>query len=234
MRPHNIKCLLILAALVIAVLGMVFWPAPTARVVVPQVYSDSDNDNDGILDAVEFVNGARDEAINRTAYSGAYYAGGYPPEGEGACTDVIWRAFRQAGYDLKTLVDEDIRLHPEAYPRVNGQPDPNIDFRRVSNLVVFLERYATSLTTSLRSGNTENLANWQGGDIVVYAPPLEHIAIVSDRRRNDGVPLLIHNCGPYASEEDRIDSWPTRITHHFRFPAQEDLPNSGNQTRDVR
>jgi hypothetical protein len=30
---------------------------------------------------------------------------------------------------------------------------------------------------------------------------------------------LIHNGGPYPSEEDRLLKWPSRITHHFRFPA---------------
>lgn len=190
---------------------------PAQAVDVPRIATRVDHDADGILDADDLVGGAREEARRRTKYSGAYYAGGYPPEGEGACTDVVWRAFRAAGYDLKAMVDADIRARPQAYPGLKGQPDPNIDFRRVSNLVVFFQRHAVSLTTIVSPGDAENLSEWQGGDIVVYGPPLEHIGIVSDRRRPDGVPLLIHNAGPHAVEADQLISWPTRITHHFRY-----------------
>ena len=38
-------------------------------------------------------------------YQSKYYAGGYPDDGLGVCTDVIWQALQAAGYDLKALVD---------------------------------------------------------------------------------------------------------------------------------
>lgn len=209
---------------------IVFWPAvrqilplssPAQPVDVPRIAARVDRDADGVLDADDLVAGARQEALRKTKYSAAYYAGGYPPEGEGACTDVVWRAFRAAGYDLKAMIDADIRANPQAYPGVRGgRPDPNIDFRRVSNLVAFFRRHAISLTTDVRPGDADNLKEWQGGDIVVYAPPLEHIGIVSDRRRPDGVPLLIHNAGPHAVEADALTSWPTRITYHFRYAPE--------------
>jgi len=207
-----------------------FLGAGSGRAVdVPRDVALIDYDGDGVLDADELVSGAREEARRRTKYSAAYYAGGYPPEGEGACTDVVWRAFHAAGYDLKAMIDADIRARPQVYPGVNGRPDPNIDFRRVSNLVVFFQRYALSLTTDVRPGDADNLKEWQGGDIVVYGPPLEHIGIVSDRRRPDGVPFLIHNPGPYAVEADHILSWPTRITHHFRY-IPHDRPAAADGT----
>ncbi|MGC7882192.1 DUF1287 domain-containing protein [Desulforudis sp. 1031] len=192
---------------------------------VPRIVADIDTDGDGVLDADDIVAGARPEADRKTRYSAAYYPGGYPPDGEGACTDVVWRAMRAAGHDLKALVDADIADDPEDYPRVAGNPDPDIDFRRVPNLVVFFSKYGESLTCDVRPGDAENLAAWQGGDIVVFGRPLEHIGIVSDRRRRDGVPLLIHNAGPHATEADVLTSWPTRITHHFRYPpARTQLP----------
>ena len=156
---------------------------------------------------------------NKPRYKSAYYDGGYPPPDEGVCTDVIWRAFLNAGYNLKDMIDKDIRENTSDYPRVNGAPDPNIDFRRVKNLVPFFKKFATSLTTEIIPGVAENLKEWQGGDIVVFGEPVEHIAIVSDKRRNDGVPLIIHNAGPYTLENDMIQNWPSPITHHFRFPA---------------
>lgn len=189
-----------------------------AEVRVEKVVINHDEDGDGVLDLDDIVQGAREYVRSRPKYKDGYYAGGYPPPGEGVCTDVIWQALRAAGYDLKAMVDADIRAHPGLYPRVKGKPDPNIDFRRVSNLVVFFQRHAASLTTEVRPGAPENLKEWQGGDIVVFGPPLEHIAVVSDRRRPDGVPYLLHNAGPYAGESDALLSWPTAITHHFRFP----------------
>ncbi len=194
-------------------------PPPTLE--IPRLLSGHDANNNGSDDLADIVAGARAEADRQTAYQDGYYAGGYPPATIGVCTDVIWRALSSAGYDLKALVDEDIRHSPAAYPRVDGRPDPNIDFRRVANLIPFFDKYAQALPTEVIPGDTDNLAQWQGGDIVIFDRPLAHIGIVSDRRRPDGVPLLLHNGGPYASEEDRLLTWPTPITHHFRFPAGE-------------
>ena len=115
-------------------------------------------------------------------------------------------------------MDEDIAKNINDYPRVNGQPDPNIDFRRVSNQISFFNKYAQSLTTEIIPWDKENLKQWQGGDIVMFGPRFERVAIVSDKRRRDGVPLIIHNCGPTAREEDYLLTWPSPITHHFRFP----------------
>jgi len=189
------------------------------KIEIPRLEFDVDKDGDGINDLDDIIEGARKDMENRPKYKSVYYDGGYPPPDEGVCTDVIWRALLNAGYNLKDMIDEDIRENTSDYPRVNGTPDPNIDFRRVKNLVVFFEKYATSLTTEIIPGDAENLGEWQGGDIVVFGDPVEHIAIVSDKRRKDGVPLIIHNAGPYTLENDMILNWPSPITHHFRFPA---------------
>jgi uncharacterized protein len=195
-----------------------------AEVKIKRTLVGYDQDKDGIDDLEDIVLGARAEANRQPTYKNAYYNGGYPPENEGVCTDVIWRAFKDAGYNLKSLVDKDIKNKLQAYPRVNGQHEPNIDFRRVPNLVSFFKRNGTSLSSKIIPNNLENLKNWQGGDIVVFGAPLWHIGIVSDKRRPDGVPLLIHNGGPYAMENDMLLDWPTPITLHFRFP-KKDKPN---------
>lgn len=186
-------------------------------VQVEKVVVDHDQDGDGIPDLDDIVQGAREYVAGGVRYKDGYHAGGYPPEGEGVCTDVIWAALRAAGYDLKAMVDEDIRQRTSDYPRVAGKPDPNIDFRRVVNLRVFFRKYGASLTTEVKPGDPDNLKEWQGGDIVIYGAPLQHIGIVSDKRRKDGVPLLIHNGGPRATEDDQLLSWPSRITDHIRF-----------------
>jgi len=192
-----------------------FEPSPAC--VVPQMVSSQDQNRNGVPDSLDIVRGAREEVMQGTVYDASYYQG-YPPEGRGACTDVIWRAFTAAGYNLKEMVDDDIRRSPAAYGETGKHPDPNIDFRRVGNLQVFLARYAQELTTDIKPNDVNNLTNWQPGDIVIFGGRLEHIGVISDRRGRDGVPLMIHNSGPTASEDQYwLTNWPTPISHHFRF-----------------
>lgn len=172
------------------------------------VKSDIDYNDNGIDDYTDILIGARKDAENKPTYRSAYYDGGYPPDDEGVCTDVIWRAFENAGYSLKDLVDKDISNNIEAYIRVTGDPDPNIDFRRVANLKVFFERNAESLTL-----DPYEIEEWHPGDIVVFEK--SHIAIVSDKRNEDGVAYIIHNAGQPNREEDAL----TRqvIVGHYRL-----------------
>lgn len=154
---------------------------------------------------------------NRTRYHSAYYEGGYPPDDEGVCTDVIWRALQNAGYDIKESIDKDINVNINDYPNIEN-PDPNIDFRRVVNLNVYLNKYMKNITTDIIPYDVENLEEWQGGDIVVLKNP-SHIAIVSDYRRKDGIPYIIHNAGPYPKEQDNLLTWYNRdsIIGHYRI-----------------
>ncbi len=188
---------------------------------ISRLIIEHDEDGDGIKDLDDILDGARKDAQNKPRYHSAYYRGGYPPDYEGVCTDTIWRAFKSAGYNLKQMVDKDIKENTNAYPRVNGEPDPNIDFRRVPNLISFFKSHATVLTTEIITNDAKNLEEWQGGDIVVFGKPVDHIAIISDIRRKDGVPYIIHNGGPYTKEEDALLYWHENISpiiYHFRFP----------------
>lgn len=184
---------------------------------VPQLISSRDNNHNGISDPLDIVAGARQEVGKGTRYDSAYYQGGFPPEGKGACTDVVWRGFQNAGLDLKQMVDKDIRNNPQLYGPTGINPDPNIDFRRVSNLQIYFQQYAQELTTIIVPGDRDNLSNWQAGDIVIFGAPLEHIGIISDKRSRNGVPLLIHNAGPQASEGQYLLNWPSPLIHHYRY-----------------
>ncbi|CAK7064836.1 MAG: hypothetical protein DELT_01601 [Desulfovibrio sp.] len=167
----------------------------------------------------KLIEGAREEVNRRPFYRSAYYSGGYPPANEGVCTDLIWRAFKHAGVDFKKLLDADIRRNMAAYPRIKGKPDGNIDFRRVPNQTAFFRRYAKTLDKKMIPGNDAVTATWQPGDIAVFANP-DHIAILSDKRNEEGVPYLLHNQGPFASEDDSFMAWYERgIVAHFRIPA---------------
>ncbi|MGM9988584.1 MAG: DUF1287 domain-containing protein [Bacillaceae bacterium] len=186
------------------------------KVNVPNEYSKADNNNNGIADPIDIVNGARKEAKNKTPYKSNYYDGGYPPDNEGVCTDVIWRGLKQAGITLKTEMDKDIATNTKLYPRTDGKPDANIDFRRVPNQHVFFNRHLISLPTEIISGDINNLKQWQPGDIVVYRKDYDHVAIVSDKRTRDGIPYIIHNNPPFASEI-KITSLANPIAGHYRW-----------------
>lgn len=179
---------------------------------IEQILSGVDFDGDGIDDYDELVIGARKDAENHPKYDGAYVQGGFPSEDVGVCTDVIWRAFREAGYDLREMVDADIAARPEAYPWIE-QRDKNIDFRRVNVLNVFFSTYGESLTT-----NPEEIAEWQPGDIII-ADNGNHIGIVSDRRTKDGRVLIIHNGGQPMREEDYFRYG--EVVAHYRVRVGE-------------
>ena len=134
---------------------------------------------------------------------------------KGVCTDVLIRAYRRAfNYDLQKTVHEDMRQHFAAYPKIWGlkRADPNIDHRRVPNLQIFFRRKQAELAL------TNKPADYLAGDLVTQLinGKLPHILIVSDRKTIDGVrPLVIHNIGAGAQEEDALFSLP--ITGHYRF-----------------
>lgn len=187
---------------------------------IPTAVSPNDADGDGIDDYRDILLGARADAERHPDYDPSYVAGGYPPDDKGVCTDVVWRALKNAGYDLKGMLDADIAAHPERYPRVGGAPDPNIDFRRVPNLRAFLDVYAERLTTDL-----SDPAQWQPGDIVIFGEN-KHIGILSDQRTRGGVPWLIHNSGQPRREENALEAWNRAqpISAHYRWTAEDPGP----------
>lgn len=178
------------------------------------VYQPSRHDmnQNGIDDFTDILHGAQQAIAAKPKYKSAYYAGGYPPAGEAVCTDIIWMALQTAGYDLKTLVDSDISANPSLYPRTEGIPDPNIDFRRVPNLLIYLQRHTLSLTN-----DPTDISQWQAGDIVVFGD--SHIAIVSDKRNAKGIPYIISTTAALDYESDTLIKWNKKspITGHFRW-----------------
>lgn len=227
-KPNRKKAVWILslaAALAIAVGGIwaaLYWNLLPGRwysasdFEIETVKSSIDYNGNGTDDYTDFLLGAREDAIKKPKYDGAYQPGGYPPDNIGVCTDVIWRAFRNAGYSLRDMVDSDIAEHAELYGLADGKADSNIDFRRVSNLKVFFSRYAQSLTL-----DSAEIAEWQPGDIVIFED--RHIGMISDRRTREGRAYLIHNGGQPNREEDALLRM--EITGHYRFDASK-IPES--------
>lgn len=215
-RPKKRFFLTVLILLLIAAGALYYtgrlpfaWYGP-ARFGIETVKSTVDYDGDGVDDYADIMLGARQDAKNHPTYDDRYWDSGYPPEDIGVCADVIWRAFKNAGYGLRDMMDADIAARLDAYPRVTERDD-NIDFRRVKNLRVFFDTYAVSLTL-----DPDEIGEWQPGDIVIWGADT-HIGIVSDRRNATGRAYVIHNAGQPFREEDALTH--AEITGHYRFDA---------------
>ncbi len=154
-----------------------------------------------------------------TVYDPAYvklaYPGGDVPLDRGVCTDVLIRAYRALGVDLQVGVHEDMAAHFALYPPLYGRraPDPNIDHRRVPNLMVFFGRKGKTLPI------TTDPNDYRAGDIVMWdidGHALVHTGLVVDRKDATGTrPLIVHNIGQGPKLEDALFSF--KIIGHFRY-----------------
>lgn len=180
------------------------------------------------------VKAAREQVGKTLRYDPGYqtlaYPGGDVPLERGVCSDVVVRAYRTAlQMDLQKLVHEDMRSNFGVYPRLWGlkRPDSSIDHRRVPNLQTYFKRMGYGLSVSLDAGD------YKPGDLVTCTVPpnLPHIMIVSDRTNARGTPLIIHNIGAGAKEEDRLFEFP--LTGHYRVKTVQpkDRRSTAGRTR---
>ena len=167
-----------------------------------------DKDEDGIDDQTDILNNVRNYIKTKPKYKSKYYATGYPNDEFGVCTDVVAFGLKDAGYDLMTLVNEDVKNNRDRYNI--KVVDKNIDFRRVNNLKIYFDNNAITLTTDI-----SKIKEWQGGDIVIFK---KHIGIISDKRNKNGVPFVIHHANPYQKyyEEDILELR-NDIVGHYRI-----------------
>jgi uncharacterized protein len=165
-----------------------------------------------------FATAALERVQHSVRYDPAYvrltYPGGDVPADTGVCTDEVIRAYRAVGIDLQKEVHEDMLANFAAYPRKWGrrEPDPNIDHRRVPNLMVFFSRKGETLSI------TDRAEDYAPGDLVTWdlGHGLSHIGMVVDRktlfaRRY----MIVHNIGAGPKLEDVLFDW--KITGHYRY-----------------
>jgi hypothetical protein len=137
------------------------------------------------------------------------------PADTGVCTDEVIRSYRAVGVDLQKEVHEDMVQHFAAYPRkwnwLLAKPDPNIDHRRVPNLMVFFARKGEVLPITARTEdyNPGDLVTWDLGGGV------PHIGIVVDKKGAAGRFMIVHNIGQGPRMEDVLFNW--KITGHYRY-----------------
>jgi len=163
-------------------------------------------------DRGHFIEAARAQVGKTVIYDPSYAKLKFPdgdiPIARGVCTDVLIRAFRRVGIDLQERIWRHKKAHPEIYRGLyhTDRLDPNIDHRRVKNIQAYL---------AARGYRVKDI--FLPGDIVVWKLPgsdLDHIGICSDRFNSNGEPLIIHNVGAGAKEEDVLRVY--RIMDHFR------------------
>jgi len=162
---------------------------------------------------------ARQQTKITTGYTQQYFVIPYPngdlPENTGACTDVVVRAFRNAGVDLQKEVHEDMAKNFTVYPQKWGlsKTDTNIDHRRVPNLQTFFGRKGKALPIT-SSGD-----DYKPGDVVSWdldGKGMTHIGLVSNYwNASSKRYYIIHNIGGGTRAEDRLFEW--KITGHFRY-----------------
>ncbi len=134
----------------------------------------------------KLVLAALDRPNHVVRYDPAYvripYPGGDVPQNTGLCTDEIIRTYRAVGVDLQKEVHEDKVKNFSAYPRrwrwFSGHPDPNIDHRRVPNLMTFFSRKGSTVPITMRA------EDYSPGDLVTWdlGGNVPHIGIVVDRK----------------------------------------------------
>jgi len=161
----------------------------------------------------KFVEAARWQVGKTLTYNPEYvrlkFPGGDIPLSKGVCTDVIVRAFRAMNIDLQARIYSYKKSHPKLFKGLyyTDRLDPNIDHRRVKNIQAYLAARGYRVK-----------GTFQPGDIVVWKLPgsnLDHIGICSDKLNKKGEPLIIHNVGAGAQEEDVLRAY--HIVDHFRI-----------------
>lgn len=206
-RPTRTRSPFVIAALFLSFSGS----------LSTQTGRQSPHSSPGTAGATLIVEGLAVQLDSTRTYDPSYaaldYPGGDVPIQTGVCADVIVRSFRHAGIDLQVEVHNDMQAHFRAYPQRWGArgPDPNIDHRRVPNLMTYFKRQGRSLSIS------DSAKNFHPGDVVAWKLPgnLYHIGIVSDRMSADGRPIIAHNIGRGAELSDCLFAW--EMIGHYRW-----------------
>lgn len=174
--------------------------------------SAQDNSHDDLVEAA--VSLTNDKVQYDPSYFSIDYPNGDVPADKGVCTDVIIRAYRKVGIDLQKRVHEDMKNNFNVYPDNWGlsAPDPNIDHRRVPNLMKFFERHGQVKVIS------ENPSDYTAGDIVCWDlnNGIKHIGIVIGKKSNDNKRrMIVHNIGSGQVMEDILFNY--KIIGHYRY-----------------
>jgi uncharacterized protein YijF (DUF1287 family) len=168
----------------------------------------------------KLVSAAMERTHHRIRYVSDYvpiaYPGGDVPADTGVCTDEIIRIYRAVGIDLQKEVHEDMVRNFNLYPqRWLTVPDPNIDHRRVPNLMTFFSRKGEPLPLTTRG------QDYSPGDIVAWdlGGGITHIGLVVEQKGSSGLHMVVHNIGRGPQMEDVLFDW--KVIGHYRYHGPE-------------
>lgn len=185
------------------------------------VFCSFQNDKLPLSFGQQLSSAALDLTRQEVNYDPSYFKISYPngdvPADKGVCTDVVIRAYRKLNIDLQELVHRDMLANFKDYPKLWSlkSPDPNIDHRRVPNLMTFFSRKGTVIPI------TTNAADYFPGDIVCWnlGGAITHIGLVVNRTSVEGSrPLIVHNIGQGQVLEDMLFDY--KIIGHYRFTGR--------------
>jgi len=161
-----------------------------------------------------FIKSAQDQIGKTLTYNPEYRTIKYPigdiPISKGVCTDVVVRAMREVDVDLQERIYKDKKKNPKRYKGLyyTDKLDPNIDHRRVKNIQAYLAARGYRVNDDFKPGDIVVWKLYGKGKI------LDHIGICSNNKNAQGEPLIIHNIGQGAVEEDILRIF--EIVDHFR------------------
>lgn len=163
-------------------------------------------------------NAAIELTRQKVDYDPAYFVIDYPngdiPFNKGICTDVIIRAYRKVGIDLQKEVHEDMKANIRRYTKFwkHKKLDTNMDHRKVENLMVFFDRFAT------KGPLTDNVHDYMPGDIVCWdlGKGVKHIGIVVCMKQpNTDRYMVVHNIGGGQVLADCLFAF--KIIGHYQY-----------------
>lgn len=172
----------------------------------------------------KLVQGAIERTRRTRIYDPEYkkitYPNGDVPDDRGVCTDVIIRSYRMAGVDLQREVHEDMKASFASYPNnwAMKSPDPNIDHRRVPNLMKYFER------KNAGEAITQNPKDYAPGDVIAWRLDngLLHIGLIINEKSDDLKRfLVVHNIGSGTRKADVLFNW--EIIGHYRYKKEYNI-----------
>lgn len=199
---------------------------------IPYLTAGVDHNKNHIDDGKDILEGAKQYIQRNPSYEVlTEYPDGWPKGNKGQAGDVIAQALLYADYDLKSLINQDIKKNPELYEN-KAPTGENIAFRSVAAQSIFFSRYMNSYSTDYNDKN-----EWQPGDIIVFEK--NHIAIVADKVNENGVRFIIHHFwqhqAGYFQDVLETEAW-GKIIGHYRITERilapkTDNPNSKQSTK---
>jgi len=194
---------------------------------IPELNAGYDANKNKVDDAKDIFLGAMNYVANNPKYEILHeYKNGWPDGNYGSNGDVIAFALRNAGYDLQTLINQDIEKNPDLYTSENK--GKNIAFRDVNNQRVFFEKYAQT-----HNNDYYDLNDWQAGDIIFFEK--NHAAIVADKVNNNGIRFIIHHFWQYQAgyyqDVLETEAW-GKIVGHYRVNQRMLSPKT--ETKGIR